>query len=65
MEGRKRGRETSMCTLISCLLHAPKWEPGLQPRHELWLGTEPVTFGFTGRHSIHSATPAKVEIELF
>ena len=28
--GRKRGRETSMC---GCLLHAPYWGPGLQPRH--------------------------------
>ena len=27
--GRKTGRETSMC---SCLLRAPCWGPGLQPR---------------------------------
>ena len=33
--GRKRGRETSMC---SCLLHTPYWEPGLQPRHEPYTG---------------------------
>ena len=28
--GRKRGRETSVC---GCLLRAPYWGPGLQPRH--------------------------------
>ena len=28
--GRKRGRETSM---HSCLLRAPYWGPGPQPRH--------------------------------
>ena len=28
--GRKRGRETSMC---GCLLCAPYWAPGPQPRH--------------------------------
>ena len=28
--GRKRGRETSMC---GCLLWAPYWGPGSQPRH--------------------------------
>ena len=29
-EGRKRGRETSVC---GCFSHAPHWGPGLQPRH--------------------------------
>ena len=29
-EGRKRGRETSVCC---CLLYNPYWGPGLQPRH--------------------------------
>ena len=33
-EGRKRGRETSM---RGCLLHAPYWGPGPQPRHVPWL----------------------------
>ena len=28
-------------------------------RHVLWLGIEPVTFHFTGRHSIHWATPVR------
>ena len=53
--GRKRGRETSMCGCFSCV---PSWEPGLQPRHGLWLGIYPATFWFTGRHSVHWATPA-------
>ena len=44
--GRKRGRETSMC---GCLLHAPYWGPGLQPRHVLWLGIEQATLWFAGR----------------
>ena len=34
-EGRERGRETSMC---GCLLCAPYWGPGQQPRHVRWLG---------------------------
>ena len=34
----------------------PNWGPGLQPRHRPWLGIEPVTLWFTGRHSIHWAT---------
>ena len=54
--GRKRGRETSMC---SCLSHAPYWGPGLQPRHVPWLGIEPATLWFTGRSSIHWATPTR------
>ena len=29
-QGRKRGRETSMC---GCLSHASYWGPGPQPRH--------------------------------
>ena len=28
--GRKKGRETSMCSCLSC---APYWGPGRQPRH--------------------------------
>ena len=36
-EGRKRGRETSMC---GCLSHAPYWGPGLKPRHVPWLGNQ-------------------------
>ena len=29
-EGKERARETSVC---GCLLHAPYWGPGRQPRH--------------------------------
>ena len=39
---------------ISCLLHAPSWGPGLQPR--------PVPFRFAGRHSVHQATPARAYV---
>ena len=39
-EGRKRGRETSMC---GCLLCTPYWGPGRQPRPVPWLGIEPAT----------------------
>ena len=35
-----RGRETSMC---GCLLCAPYWGPGLQPRHVPCLGIELAT----------------------
>ena len=56
--GRKRGRETLMC---GCHLSAPYWWPGLQPRHVPWLGIEPVTLWFAGRHSIHWATPARAD----
>ena len=45
---RKRGREASMC---GCLLCAPSWGLGLQPRHVPWLEIEPVTLWFTGWHS--------------
>ena len=37
---RKNGRETSMC---GCLLCAPYWGPGPQPRHVPSLGIEPAT----------------------
>ena len=49
-ERRERGRETLMC---GCLLHTP--------RHVPWLGVEPATSWFTGRHSIHWTTPAMAE----
>ena len=59
-EGRKR--EISMC---GCLSHAPHWGPGPQPRHVPWLGTELVTLWFTGRRSIHWATPARADLKIF
>ena len=61
-EGRKRGRETSMCC---CLLCAPYWGPGLQPRHVPWLGIKPVTLRFTGQHPIHWATPPREQMAVF
>ena len=61
--GRKRGRNIDMWeTLImdlGCPSHAPNRGPGPQPRHVPWLGIKPATFWFTGRHSIHWATPAR------
>ena len=30
--------------MISCLLHAPYWGPGLQPSHVPWAGIKPATF---------------------
>ena len=57
-EGRKRGRETSMC---GCLLHAPYRGPGPQPRRVPSLGIEPVIFWFTGQRSTHWATPARAK----
>ena len=56
-EGREKGRETSMC---GCLLSAPYWGPGPQPRHAPWLGIKPVTLWFTGWCSMHRATPVRV-----
>ena len=56
-EGWEKQREKiSMC---GCLLHAPYWGPGLNPRHVPWLGIELATLGFAGQHSIHWATPAR------
>ena len=51
-EGRKTGRETSMCERyidllhLSCLSHIPTWGPGLQPRHVPWLGIKRATLWF-------------------
>ena len=61
-EGRKRGKETSMC---GCLLHAPHWGPGPKPRPVPWLGIKPVTLWFTGQCSIHWATLARAECNFF
>ena len=58
---RKTGKETSIC---GCLLHAPYWGRGLQPRHVPWLGIELVIVWFAGWHSIHWATPARAQIVL-
>ena len=44
VEGREKERERN----IDCLLHAPNWRSGQQPRHVLWSGFEQVTFLFAG-----------------
>ena len=44
--GGGRERETSVC---GCLSHAPKWGPGLQPRHVPWLRIELATLWFSAR----------------
>ena len=56
---KKRERNINVWEIISCLLQAPNWGPGLQPRCVPWLGIKPVTFQFTGLSSIHWATPAR------
>ena len=43
--------------MCGCVLHAPHWGAGPQPRHVPWLGIEPPTLQFTGWHSIHWTTP--------
>ena len=50
VEGREKGRETSMCGCLSC-------GPGLQPRHVPWLGIKLVTLWFADQHWIYWATP--------
>ena len=55
-EGRKRGRESSMC---GCLSHIRNWEPSPQPRHVPWLEIEPASLCFSGWHSIHWVPPAR------
>ena len=57
-EGKEKGREISMCGCLSC---APHWGPSPQPRHVPWIGSKPATLSFTGRHSIHWATPSRAE----
>ena len=56
--GREKERETSMC---GCLLSSPYRGLGSQPRHVPWLGIKPVTFWFTGWHSIHWAAPDRAK----
>ena len=59
-EGEREG-EQHLCardTSINCLLHAPNWGPGSQPRYMPWLGITVATLWFTGQHSIHWATQA-------
>ena len=60
--GRKRRREISMSGCLSC---TPYWGLRSQPRHVPWLGIEPVTLWFSGRHSIHWTIPARAVYNLF
>ena len=50
--------------MCGCLSHIPNWRPGLQPRHVLWLGIEPMTLWFTARCSVHWAMPARAKISI-
>ena len=58
---RKRERETSMCERNStgCLLHAPNWGPGQQPRHVPGTGIKPENFRLIVSCSVHWATPVR------
>ena len=62
-EGREKERETNinMCGRLS---HAPYWGPGPQLRPMPWVGIEPVTLSFRGRHSVHWFTPAGAQVFL-
>ena len=59
---RKRGRETSMC---GCLMCAPYWGPGLQPRHVPYAGNQTGNPLVYNQHSIHWATPARARNFIF
>ena len=50
-EGREKERERNI--ICGCLLHAPYWGPGLQPRHVPYLGIKLAILWFAGWHSIH------------
>ena len=67
-ERREKERERNisvwlplMCGCLSC---ARSWEPGPQPRHVPWLGTEPVTFWLTDWHSIYWATLSRASLKI-
>ena len=59
-------RNISVWERGGCLLHAPNWGtcPGPQPRPVPWLGTELVTFLFTGWWSIHWATLVRANFHI-
>ena len=61
-EGEGEKYQCARETLFGYLSHAPKWGPGLRPRHMPWLGIKPATLWFTGQHSIHWATPARAAV---
>ena len=47
--------------MCGCLLCTSYWGPGPQPRHVPWPGIQLAILWFAGWHSIHWATPARVE----
>ena len=64
-EGRKRERNIDVRVESVALSHTPDRVPGPQPRQVHWRGIEPVTFWFTGQHSIHWVTPARAIVKRF
>ena len=55
--GRGEGRERNINVWLP--LTCPQQGPGPQPRHVPWLGIEPPTLWFAGKHSIHWVAPAR------
>ena len=51
--------------MCGCFSLAPYWGPSRQPRHVPRLGIQPAKLCFTGRASIHWATPARAEFISF
>ena len=51
-EGREKEMERKK-SMRGCLLCAPHWGPGPQPRHVLSPGIEPEPLWFADQHSIH------------
>ena len=62
---RKGEREGKKHECVAVSLAPPTGNPShtRQPRHVPWLGIQLATFWFTGRHSIHWATPARASPE--
>ena len=57
--GEGREKERVRHSNVWLLLAHPHQRPKPQPRHVPWLGIELATLWFSGRHSIHWATPAR------
>ena len=60
--GREKERERNINVWLP-LVHSRG--PGPQPRHVPWLGIEPATLWFAGRHSINWATQARAACYIF
>ena len=60
-EGERRERDRDVWEIQGLVTSrtAPKWGPGLQPKHVTLLGIKLVIFGFAGWHSIHWAILAR------